>query len=521
MKKVLSILLSAVMAVTAMSAVSFNALAARVSKGTITANGASVNVSVQYDDEAYFTFKPTVTGNYIFESQGSDDSLGVVYDSNWNEIKRDDDSGSGSSFLITFSATAGQTYYLLYCGYDYESAEGTVTLTRDNIKSVEFVFGASKKIEVQEYENGGWQIYKNSAGQNDFFFCYNPSIYNLFSNGNKIIVTYDDSTKKEFVCDGDEYFEAADSSTIDEGSLSVSDTNYEKQSKKQWVRGKNTMYYSYRGRDFSVPVTVVASDIKSVSFVPVKAFSYEECTNGSWEYYHKNGKTIQYYEYRIPDRIRQVGNKIVVNYINGKSETYVYKLYTYTDDEGYTYEDFDFVCGNKTLSYDYFSNQTEENPWTPESNKFIGISVSGAPMIKAPVTISHIYDSGTVVKAATLTSTGVKKYTCVKCGKTINKTTPKLKKNTLKAKGKAVSAKASKTQKFAAKKAVKVTNAKGAVSYKKVKGNKKITVAKNGKITVKKGLKKGTYKIKVKVTAAGNGTYAAASKTVTVTIKVK
>ena len=41
----------------------------------------------------------------------------------------------------------------------------------------------------------------------------------------------------------------------------------------------------------------------------------------------------------------------------------------------------------------------------------------------------------------------------------------------------------------------------------------------NGKVTVKKGLKKGTYKVKVK--AAGNKNYKAATKTVTFKIKVK
>ena len=45
---------------------------------------------------------------------------------------------------------------------------------------------------------------------------------------------------------------------------------------------------------------------------------------------------------------------------------------------------------------------------------------------------------------------------------------------------------------------------------------------KNGKVTVKKGLKKGTYKVKVKVKAAGNSNYkASAVKTVTFTVRVK
>lgn len=42
-----------------------------------------------------------------------------------------------------------------------------------------------------------------------------------------------------------------------------------------------------------------------------------------------------------------------------------------------------------------------------------------------------------------------------------------------------------------------------------------------GKVTVKKGLKKGTYKIKVKVSAAGDANHKKAAKNVTVTVRVK
>jgi len=63
----------------------------------------------------------------------------------------------------------------------------------------------------------------------------------------------------------------------------------------------------------------------------------------------------------------------------------------------------------------------------------------------------------------------------------------------------------------------------GTMTYTKASGNKKITINKRtGKVTVKKGLKKGTYKVKVKVKAAGNANYkASAWKTVTFKIKVK
>lgn len=79
---------------------------------------------------------------------------------------------------------------------------------------------------------------------------------------------------------------------------------------------------------------------------------------------------------------------------------------------------------------------------------------------------------------------------------------------------------------------IRISNAKGKVTYRKVKvgsakinkkyGKKIVVNKKNGKITLKKGLKKGTYKVRIKAQAAGDATYEKSSvKNVTVTIKVK
>ena len=83
----------------------------------------------------------------------------------------------------------------------------------------------------------------------------------------------------------------------------------------------------------------------------------------------------------------------------------------------------------------------------------------------------------------------------------------------------------------ALKKAVTVTGAvkftakpKGAVTYARVAKSsaKCLSIAKNtGKVTVKKGTKAGTYKLKAKVKAAGNATFMAKTQKVTVTIRVK
>ena len=104
-------------------------------------------------------------------------------------------------------------------------------------------------------------------------------------------------------------------------------------------------------------------------------------------------------------------------------------------------------------------------------------------------------------------------------------------KNTLKASGKTASVRYSrlkkKSQTIKRAKAIKVSGAKGAVTYEKLSVSKKSASTKiainkkNGNITVKKGLTKGTYKLKVRVKAAGGGSYASGTRDVTVKIKVK
>jgi hypothetical protein len=62
----------------------------------------------------------------------------------------------------------------------------------------------------------------------------------------------------------------------------------------------------------------------------------------------------------------------------------------------------------------------------------------------------------------------------------------------------------------------------GKVTYAKASGPAALYVDKTtGKVTVKKGTKKGTYTIKIKVTAAGNANYNKLAKTVTCKLTVK
>ena len=101
--------------------------------------------------------------------------------------------------------------------------------------------------------------------------------------------------------------------------------------------------------------------------------------------------------------------------------------------------------------------------------------------------------------------------------------------NTLKVKGKTVKirvkvkkGKLSRAVVVKRAKTLTVKSAKGKVTYKLAKKTKGAKVnKKNGAVTLAKGAKKKTYKLKIKVTAAGTSAYKAATKTATVKIVLR
>lgn len=95
--------------------------------------------------------------------------------------------------------------------------------------------------------------------------------------------------------------------------------------------------------------------------------------------------------------------------------------------------------------------------------------------------------------------------------------------NPITVKTKTVKASAKKNNSFSKSRYLIIKNAKGMITFSKKSGSKKITVnAKTGKLTVKKGLKKGkTYKVKINVKAKGNSFFKSGTRTVTVKVKVK
>lgn len=148
---------------------------------------------------------------------------------------------------------------------------------------------------------------------------------------------------------------------------------------------------------------------------------------------------------------------------------------------------------------------------------------SDTAILSVPVTLEHKFDSGKITKNPTSKANGVKTFTCKVCGET---KTAAVKYNPLTVKPKTKTVKYSTVRKknvaVARKYVLTVSKNKGTVTYAKAKGNSRIVInKKTGNVTVKKGIKKGTYKVTVKVKAAGDKNYAPLTKKVTFKIVVK
>lgn len=193
------------------------------------------------------------------------------------------------------------------------------------------------------------------------------------------------------------------------------------------------------------------------------------------------------------------------------------------------------ILGEDEYASDASSIAPDKTKITLKKGKYTQIRVKGSPAgsnlpwlewISSNKKVVTVDDFG-IVKARGTGSTDIFLLAPdIKKVKRIHVTVVSSKKaNTMKAKGKTVAVKYSKLKKktrtVKAKKAFSIKKAKGKVTFKKKSGKKKITVTRSGKIKIKKGLKKGKYKVRVKVTAAGNSIYKKKTETVTVTVRVR
>lgn len=168
--------------------------------------------------------------------------------------------------------------------------------------------------------------------------------------------------------------------------------------------------------------------------------------------------------------------------------------------------------GNKAFKLDAKTNGDGKLTYASSSKKVVTVDAKGKVTIKGAGTATI-----TIKASETGNYKAAEKKVKVKVAKAAND---------ISVKGKQVSLKASKvanaSQTIKKSVAFKISDSKGTLTFEKTKGNAKIKVEKNGKITVEKGLKAGKYTVKVKVKDPGNANYKAKTiKNVSVVIIIK
>lgn len=371
MKKVLSLLLSMAMLISAVLCADISALAETASYPDISV-GETKTVKIENaGGYYYFIFRPETDGNYVFRSDSDDDTYGYIYDEDMNELASDDDNGSGYNFLITYDFEAGKTY-ILGCGYwlaEYTGAYN-VSLFENPVESISFT--PANPYEIVENTNGGWDeyYYDDEYGNEQcekYWRYYVPD----YQNGDVLTVNNKDGSTAEYIYDYSDGFVSESGGRLDGDVCSYSNDQYS----NHWtLGGENYLTFEYMGASVQVPVTITENPVASISYTPAKPYEIIENTRGSWEDEHWIYDTPYF----------QVGDVLTVNNKDGSTVSYTY---AYADEEDY-YDYFVSENGDK-LDRDYLARSSDQysKHWTLGSENYFIVEYMGV-RTQVPVTIT-------------------------------------------------------------------------------------------------------------------------------------
>ena len=412
----------------------------------------------------------------------------------------------------------GTTYQMViaYCGC---TCEVGVELVANPVASIEFTPHAPYRFlaEGEDEGFGYWNDPADSGEEGEPWFYYTlPWI----DEGDKLVVTAVDGTRATYV---GVWSDAAEDYVLASGAAVIPPDEVEFLSDQEqvggWGVGTHQVTVRYMNRMCSVNIEVMeAKSVKNATIAFAKgktSFPYKGEEIEPTITVKDGGYTL------VEDVDYEVSYENNVNVdTSGKKppKVTVTGLGVYKDGKSATFEITPLSIKGAKLALsktELIYNKKAQKP---------SVTTVGGKKLKAGTdyTLKYSNVKSTKLGSYTVQVTGKGNYT----GTSAKATYKILNANPVKMTAKKPTVSLAKVKKakqvVAAKNAYSVTSNKGGkATYKKASGDKAVTVASNGNVTVAKGAKKGGHTVKVTASFAAKGNYASAGKTVTLKVTVK
>ncbi len=288
-------------------------------------------VRVTYKDGEVVDYAYSVEDDWFYDAEGNE----LPYDA---EVSDDQEVSHW---------TAGTNYINFVCaGY---SADIPIEVVENPVVDFEVSLGTSN---IYEDTNG----YYDYDDNDEEYFVYDCPI---FSDGSEIVFEFADGTEKVYYYDSyEEWFVSEENGRYFLSEINTSDNQYE----EHWGVGQHEFVVEAIGHEYTVTVNVIANPIESIEFTPAEIITFQAFENGWWDwYYDENDEEVDYFCYDTVElNPYSEGNKLVVNYTKGTSDTFIYdeEIGNFVNSRGQ----------QLTRAFDvvYWDTQYDE-PWSEES----------------------------------------------------------------------------------------------------------------------------------------------------------
>lgn len=221
-----------------------------------------------------FSFTPTESGTYIFNSNGDADVMAELTDADGIHLAENDDSVNGGiNFSLAYNLTAGSTYiYSVSAAYEDVLESGSVSFMYSLVRAEKDIQSvrANNTIEYTQNSNG-WYCADRPAGSNEtihwFFYevPYDADITVFYQDG-----TMEDTTITEF----------SERTGIDiQVTSDQSATN-------QWQSGMYSFSIDMLGQSFPMPVNITATNVQSIMLMTASINIYKNSCGYTNDYTH-------------------------------------------------------------------------------------------------------------------------------------------------------------------------------------------------------------------------------------------